>query len=114
MDSILLTVKSSLGVEIDYEGFDTEIILAINTAFMTLNQLGVGPTEGYKITNFEDAWTDFLAADVINLEAVKTFVQLKSRLIFDPPPNSFLVEAINREITQLEWRLTVQAEPPIT
>lgn len=111
MDSILLTVRSTLGVETDYEGFDPEIILAINTGFMTLNQLGVGPVDGYKISDDTEVWTDFLEEET-NLEAVKTYICLKSRLLFDPTTSSFLIEAIKNQISEIEWRLMVQTEPP--
>lgn len=112
MDSILLSIKNALGIESDYDGFDAEIIFGINTAFMLLNQLGVGPSVPYKITDDTAVWTDFLGTS--NLEAAKTYVQLKVRLLFDPPANSFLVDAINKNISELEWRLTTQVEfPPV-
>jgi len=109
MDSILLTIKKMLGIETDYDGFDVDIIVGINSAFMSLNQLGVGPEIGYGITTIDDEWADFLVADT-NLEGVKSYVYLKTRLLFDPPSNSFLVDAITKQITELEWRLNVQAD----
>lgn len=112
MESILITIKKSLGIEKDYDGFDTEIIMGINSAFTSLNQLGIGPSTGYKIVSIEDNWEDFLG-DVLNLESVKTYVFLKTRLVFDPPSNSFLISAITNQITELEWRLKIQADPPI-
>lgn len=112
MESILLTIKKMLGIQTDYDGFDVDIIVGINTAFMSLNQLGVGPSEGYSITGIEEKWSDFLGI-LTNLEAIKTYIFLKVRLTFDPPSNSFLVDAVNNQLTELEWRLTVQAEPPV-
>jgi len=79
---------------------------------MSLNQLGVGPLEGYSISGIEEKWSDFLGA-VTNVEAIKSYIYLKVRLLFDPPSNSFLVEAINNQILELEWRLAVQVEPPV-
>jgi len=108
MESILLSIKEVLGVEVDYTGFDTEIISAINTAFMMLNQLGVGPTIPYKITDMTALWSSFLTTTT--LEAARSYVQLKVRLLFDPPSNSFLVEAINNQLKELEWRLVSQVE----
>ena len=112
MDSILVTTKKFLGVEDDYSGFDNDIILCINTAFMSLNQLGVGPPEGYKIASTNEDWEEVLGV-VLNLEGVNSYVCLKVKLLFDPPTNSFLIDAIKNQITELEWRLTVQAEPPV-
>lgn len=112
-DSILNNVKKVVGVEDSYDGFDAEIIFAINSAFMFLNQLGVGPSECFSITDETAVWGDFLD-DVTNLEAVKSYVCLRTRLLFDPPTTSFVLEAINRQITEYEWRLSIQAEetPP--
>jgi len=99
-----------LGVDIEFDGFDIDIITAINSAFMNLNQLNIGPEAGYSITNSEQNWVDFLTT-FTNLEGVKTYIYLKTRLIFDPPTNSFLVESFNNQIKELEWRLCVQADP---
>ena len=109
MDSILLTIKKMLGIETDYDGFDVDIIVGINSAFMSLNQLGVGPEIGYSITTIDDEWADFLVA-ATNLEGVKSYIYLKTRLLFDPPSNSFLVDSISKQISELEWRLNVQAD----
>lgn len=108
MESILLATKKLLGISSDYTHFDTDIILHINSTFMVLNQLGVGPLEGFSIANDKAIWDDFL--DGPQLEAVKTYMYLKVRLVFDPPTNSFLVEAVKDQIKELEWRLTVRAE----
>jgi hypothetical protein len=110
MDSILGTIKKSLGIEDAFDGFDNDIILGINTALMSLNQIGIGPTEGYSITDSTQTWTDFLG-DSTNVEAVKSHIGLKVRLLFDPPTNSFLIEAIKNQITEIEWRLAVQTSP---
>lgn len=112
MDSILMTVKQFLGVDSNYDGFDQDIIIAVNNALMTLNQLGVGPAEGYRILGFDETWGDLLGAS-IDLESAKSLICLKSRLLFDPPATSFLISAIERQITEMEWRLRLQAEPPV-
>jgi hypothetical protein len=111
MDSILNTIKLALGVEADYNGFDTNILLDINSALSNLNQLGVGSTEGFVVIDENDSWTDFLG-NSIQLESVKSYILDKVRLSFDPPSNSFLVEAIQKQIQELEWRLMVQVDPP--
>jgi hypothetical protein len=112
MESILGTIKKTLGIESDYDGFDTDIILHINSAFMSLSQLGVGPSSGFHIESDVEKWTDFLG-EVKTLEGVKSYIALKVRLMFDPPATSFVIEAFNREIEALEWRLQVQAEPEL-
>lgn len=107
MDSILDTIKKLSGIESSYEHFDSDLIVAINTAFFSLNQLGLGPSNGFSITSKEEEWSDYLPEDDHNYEAVKTYIQLKTRLLFDPPSSSFVLEAINRQISELEWRLEV-------
>ncbi len=111
MESILLTVKKSLGVAEEEVAFDDELILSINTAFMSLMQIGVGSDTGYSITDSNDMWTDFLGTQT-DLEGVKTFICLKVRSYFDPPASSFVLQAIENQLKELEFRLIVQTEPP--
>ena len=107
MDSILTSIKKLLGIQEEYEHFDVDIIMHINSAFMVLTQLGVGPSEGFTIDDKYDVWSDFTTE---NLEAVKTYVYLKVRLVFDPPNSSAVMEAINRQISEYEWRLNVAVD----
>lgn len=108
-DSILDTIKQLLGIQSEYTAFDTDIIVHINSAFMVLNQLGVGPTECFSIDGSGEEWAEFVDKS-IDLEAVKTYIYLKVRTIFDPPSSSVVMEAMNRNISELEWRLNVQVE----
>lgn len=108
-DSILDTIKQLLGIQSDYTAFDTDIIVHINSAFMALNQLGVGPTECFSIDGSGEEWAEFVD-ESIDLEAVKTYIYLKVRTIFDPPSSSVVMEAMNKNISELEWRLNVQVE----
>jgi hypothetical protein len=107
-DSILNSVKKKLGILEDYTHFDEEIILDINTSFMTLNQLGIGPEEPFMITGVTEIWDDFIA-DGAN-EAVKSYIPLKVRLLFDPPQQSFMLNNIQEQLKELEFRMMVQAE----
>lgn len=107
--SILTSIKKLLGVEEDYTHFDPDIIMHINSALMSLNQLGIGPTTGFRIEDANAKWTDFITGR-LDLEGVKTYVYLKVRLIFDPPQMGYLVEAIKDQIKELEWRLNAQVE----
>ena len=108
IDSILSSVKKKLGILEDYTHFDEEIILDINTSFMTLNQLGIGPEEPFMITGATEIWDDFIEDGPI--EAVKSYIPLKVRLLFDPPQQSFMVSNIQEQLKELEFRMMVQAE----
>lgn len=107
-NSILLTVKKMLGIAEEYHAFDLDIILNINSVFLNLNQLGVGPITPYQITGDEETWEDFYGDDPI--PGLQTYVYLKVRLAFDPPTNSFLVTNVEKQIAELEWRLNIQME----
>lgn len=109
MDSILTSIKKLLGITESYEHFDPDIVMHINSALMILTQLGVGPPEGFVIEDDSSLWTDFLA-DTTNLEAVRSYVFMKVKLMFDPPTSGIVTEAYNRMVTELEWRLNVNAE----
>lgn len=108
-DSILTSIKQMLGIEEEYEFFDADIIILINSALSTLTQLGVGPEEGYSIEDKESTWTDYL--DSFNdINMVKTYVYLKTKLIFDTPSNSAVIEAYKSQISECEWRIRDQIE----
>ena len=109
-DSILNDVKKLLGIMESYEHFDVDIIIHINTAFSTLTQLGIGPSDGFSITNKTETWADFIGDDYLKFQSVKTYIYLKVRMIFDPPSNSSATEAIKSTISELEWRLNINAE----
>ena len=109
MDSILTSVKKLLGIEEDYTHFDADIIMHINTVFMILNQLGVGPEEGFSITDKTSVWDDYIA-DLQNFEAVKSYMFLKVKMLFDPPTGSAVTESYNRTISELESRLSMAAD----
>ena len=110
MENILDSIKKLLGIDEMDLNFDQELIMHINSVFMVLNQLGVGPVGGFKISSNEEVWTDFVGTR-LDLESVKSYIYLKVRLLFDPPQNSFLVGAIEKQIEENEWRLQVQVEP---
>lgn len=107
--SILTTIKKLLGINEEYKVYDTDIIVYINGVFFTLNQLGVGPVEGFSIADETSTWREFIP-DRGDLEAIKTYIYLKVRLVFDPPQMGYLVDAITKQCAELEWRLNVQIE----
>ena len=108
MDSILDTIKKMLGIESTDTAFDVDVIVNINSVFMLLNQLGIGPINSFSISGKDETWDQFLN-DNTKLEAVKTYMYLKVRVLFDPPTISAVLDSLNRQITELEWRLNVQA-----
>ena len=113
MDSILTSVKKLLGIEEAYTHFDADVTMHINSVMLSLNQLGVGPETGFMITDSTETWSDLLL-DRLDLISAKTFIFLKVKLLFDPPSSGFVVDAMERQIKELEWRLNVQAEKAIT
>lgn len=110
MESILTSVKKICGIPEEYDAFDMDIILHINSVFMILAQMGVGPTNAYRINDKNNEWTEFISTEDTNFESVKTYVGLKVRLIFDPPQGSITKECLKQMIDELEWRLNFQAE----
>lgn len=109
MDSILDSVKKVLGIPSEYEVFDPDIIMHINTVFFTLSQLGVGPDGGFSISSKSDTW-DFYISEGSNLEAVKSYVYLRVRILFDPPSSSYVLTSMENQIKELEWRLNAEVD----
>lgn len=110
MESILTSIKKMLGITEEYEHFDEDLIIHINSVFSILNQLGVGPSKGFFIENKTATWDGFVA-DASQIQFVKSYVYLKVKLLFDPPQSSAVTEAINRQISELEWRINVAVDP---
>lgn len=109
MESILTSIKKLLGITEEYEHFDEDIIMHINSVFMILTQLGVGPPEGFRIEDKTATWNEFISDDV-RLDSVKSYMHLKVKLLFDPPLSSAAIESMNRMINEFEWRINVAAE----
>lgn len=107
--SIRVTIKKMLGLDPSYEAFDVDVTVAINSALMTLCQIGVGPSSGFYVSSDSETWKDFIGTRN-DLEGVKEYVYLKTKIMFDPPSNSFTLNAFNERIKELEWRLNVQVE----
>ena len=108
-DSILISTKKILGIEADYTAFDLDIITHINSVFTTLTQLGVGPVTGFSIEDDTETW-DLFMAPWENLNAVKTYMYLRVRLLFDPPTTSYHLTSLEKQVAELEWRLNVQED----
>lgn len=109
--SILTSIKKNLGIDASYTVFDQDIITYINAAFSTLTQLGVGPAVGFMIDSADDVWDDFIVLDDDReYNSIKIYIQLRVRMLFDPPQTSYLLDAMTEQINQLEWRLNVHRE----
>ena len=91
MDSILQSIKKLLGLDENYDAFDDDVMMHINSVLMILTQLGVGPKNGFSITGEEETWGDYLGEDISKLSAVKTYVYLKVKTMFDPTSSSVLL-----------------------
>ena len=112
MESILTSIKKMLGIDEEYTHFDADVIMHINSVLMILTQLGVGPEEGFVIEDDTSPWVDFIPeANAAQLHAVKSYIYMKVKLIFDPPLSSAVVESMNRQIAEFEWRLNVAVDP---
>lgn len=108
-DSILLTVKSKLGLEAEYTPFDAEIILDINTVLAKLTQAGIGPREGFEIEDDTATWTQFVGADP-RLNMIKTYTALDVRMLFDPPQSGSAMEAMKEQIQEYIYRMNIHEE----
>lgn len=110
--SILESIKQDLGASEWDDAFDDELVGYINTVFMVLNQIGVGPASGFKITGPSETWDDFetFGADVT---AVRTYISKRVKLMFDPAQSSFVNESDKAIVAELEWRLNVAVDPDL-
>jgi len=108
--SIFGTIKSMLGPDDEYEAFDQDIIVFINSALSILTQIGIGPATGFRITGNTETWSDLLGENG-DLDSVKEYIYLKVRLAFDPPSSSTVLNAYQEICKELEWRLNVAVDP---
>ncbi len=113
MDGILTSVKKLLGIAEEYTQFDTDILIHINSVFLTLHELGVGPDDGFAIDEYT-TWTDYISDNTLLLNAVKTYVYLKVKMLFDPSLTSSVTDLMKEEVKELEWRMNVFVDPDQT
>lgn len=109
-NSILNTVKKAVGLMPEYDAFDDVLIMHINSVFMILSQVGIGPKNGFRIEDASTEWEAYLSEEFENFEAVKSYICLKVRLLFDPPSSSTHMQAIKDSVSEFEWRLNIEAE----
>lgn len=109
-DSILLSVKKVLGVDADCSDFDTDILMHLNSVLAVLQQLGIGPDDGYYVDGIDQTWSDYLGESHAYVAMVKSYITAKVRLLFDPPVSSAVMESLSRTCSEFEWRANVAAE----
>lgn len=113
-DSILISIKKNLGLAEEYEIFDPDIIMYINSILSVLNQIGFGPDKGYRITGPENKWSEFIPEDDPRFENVKTYIYIRVKMLFDPPSTPSVQSALQTIQSELEWRINVASETPNT
>ena len=105
-DSILDSTKKVLGLADDYTAYDVDILMHINSVFSTLNQLGIGPEDGFAIEDSSVTWDTYLEGD-LKKNSVKTYMAARVKMLFDPPTTSYLIAAMEKQIIvvreETEW-----------
>lgn len=109
LNSVLNTTKKLLGIDADDDSFDSDICIGINSAILTLSQLGLEGKEGFIVTDDTQEWSDYLNDNKL-LPMVQQYIHLKTKMSFDPPQNSFVCENLKQIITELEWRIRMVSE----
>lgn len=105
-ESILASIKKLLGISEECTGFDTDIIVHINTVLAALNQIGAGSEDGFAVSDASAKWSDFLGGNS-RLNLVKSYVYVRVRLLFDPPASSAVLDSLKRAADELEWRISI-------
>jgi hypothetical protein len=119
--SILKSTKKVLGIPVDDISFDQDIMTFINSAFGNLTSLGLGPVEGFVVEDEDTDWDELGIDSVHILSLTKTCIYLRVRMMFDPPQTGFLVDSMNRQLQEHDWRLNqlreetewVDPDPPV-
>lgn len=106
-ESILISVKEFLNIQRDYHSFDSEIMMHINSSIFKLFDFGVVKDQKFRVTGENEKWSDLLS-DEDNLEAAKEYIFINTKLIFDPPQSSFVVETLKEIAKEDAWRLTAR------
>lgn len=110
--SIFSDVKQSLPISEEDDSFDEEILTNINSLFLDLNQIGLGPSNLFYIDQ-TTTWGEF-SDDKGLVNAVKDYIAIKVRIKFDPPSSSFVLSSYNEIANKMEWRLNFYVEDLLT
>lgn len=109
-ESILNSIKKDLGLTPDYTAFDTDILMFINGVFSTLYQIGVDSAKNNRVEDADTTWEEFFTSDSDLVDLIHPYTYLKVRMLFDPPTNSFVLDNMNKQAAEYEWRINIQAE----
>lgn len=109
-ESILISIKDMLGIDKDCDAFEEDIIIFINSGFSTLYQIGFDPIKDFRITDESSKWSDIPTEDFDIMDLIKPYIYMKVRTLFDPPTSSFVLDALNNQIKEYEWRIQIQSE----
>lgn len=110
-DSILNSIKKLCGIDPSIDALDVDILININAAIGTLSQLGVGPKEGFYLSDASTTYEDFLGDKTTQINLVKQYLYFKVRLAFDTSSMSGgMLNEMRKQMEELEWRLNVQTE----
>lgn len=109
MESILTSIKEDLQIDESNEEFDVTILGHINTAISYLHQMGIGPSKGFLVTGKDDTWGQLLGSEMALLASARTYIYISTKLVFDPPASSAIIDSMNRQKNEAEWRLTEAA-----
>ena len=110
-DSILNTIKKMLGLDPEYDAFDQELVVFINTALSNLHQIGVGPVNGFMINGSEESWSELLPSETKTIiQNVKSYIYITVKMLFDPPGATNHSNALSESLKELTWRISVKRE----
>lgn len=105
MGTILEDTKKALGIMPNYDAFDDQLLMHINTCRMDLVQLGAKCDVSIDRATRWDAF-----AEIDDEAAIKSYIAMKVRLIFDPPANSFVVTSYQKLIEEAAWRIVYHTD----
>ena len=108
-DSILTSIKKLMGLTEEYDAFDQDILILINSVLFELEQIGVKAKEGFILSDNTAVWSDYSDDDRL-LNALKPYIYMKTKLTFDPPTSSGALDSMNRIIDRFEWRINLYAD----
>lgn len=108
-ESILITIKKMIGFDKDYDYFDQDLIVQINSCFAILSDLDLGPEDGFHITGKDEKWSEYTFTPSY-IGMVKNYIYIKTKLVFDRPETSYAIESLTKMAAELEWRLHMESE----
>lgn len=108
-DSILTSIKKLMGLTEEYDAFDQDILILINSVLFELEQIGVKAKDGFSLSDKTSVWSDYSDDDRL-LNALKPYIYMKTKLTFDPPTSSGALDSMNRIIDRFEWRINLYAD----